>query len=86
MQRIESAVGRIVEAKQRGGFALRRGHVDDQVDAGDLFGDRVFDLDPGIDFDEVELLLVVDEELDGAGVGVIRCLRNLDGRLAHLSA
>ncbi len=41
------------------------------VDAGDYFGYRVFDLDARIHFDEVELLGIgIDEELDGPGVVV----------------
>ena len=48
--------------------------VDLDVDAGDLFGDRVFNLDASVDFDEVKLVLAVDEELDGTGVGVTRGL------------
>ena len=41
----------------------------DHVEAGDLLGDGVLDLDARIDLDEVELAAVdIDEELDGAGV------------------
>ncbi len=41
----------------------------DDVVAGDLFGDGMFDLDARIDLDEVELAgLGIDQELDGAGV------------------
>ena len=43
----------------------------DQVDAGDHFGDRMLDLDAGVDFDEVELAVLVDDEFDGAGVRVV---------------
>jgi hypothetical protein len=40
----------------------------DDVDAGDLLGDRVLDLDARIDLDEVELAGVgVHQELDRAG-------------------
>jgi hypothetical protein len=58
----------------------------DEVDASDLLGDGVLDLDALVDLEEVEVALVVDDELDGAGVGVLCCLRNLDCRLAHLNA
>ena len=58
----------------------------DQVDAGDLFGNGVFDLDAGIDFDEVELVLAIDEEFDGAGVGVAGDLDESDGGLADVFA
>ena len=41
------------------------------VDPGDLLGDRVLDLQPGVELDEVEgPRLFVDEELDGSGIRV----------------
>ncbi len=47
-------------------------HPLDEVDAGDFFGDAVLDLESGVDFEEVELLgVVVVDELDGAGGGVV---------------
>ena len=42
----------------------------DQVDAGDQLRDRVLDLDAGVDLDEVEVVVLVHEELAGAGVVV----------------
>ena len=43
----------------------------DQVDAGGDLGDRVLDLQPGVDLEEGEQLLAgVVEELDGAGAAV----------------
>ena len=65
------------------------GHEDlllDEVDAGDLLGDRVLDLDALVDLEEVEVALVVDDELNGASVGVLGLLGDLDGGLAHLGA
>ena len=47
----------------------------DQVDAGDHLGDRVLDLDPRVDLDEVEVVVGVDQELAGAGVDVAGGLR-----------
>ena len=44
----------------------------DQVDAGDHLGHRMLDLDAGVDLDEVEVVVLIDEELDRAGVGVAR--------------
>ena len=45
----------------------------DNVDAGDLLGDRVLDLDARIAFDEVVLAgLRHDQELDRAGVDIVR--------------
>ena len=55
-----------------GGQAGAVGHQErelDQVQAGDLFGDRVLDLDPGVDLEEGERG-VLDEELDGGQPGV----------------
>ncbi len=51
------------------------------VDAGDLLGDRVLHLDARIHLDEEPLAgLGIDEELDGAGVGVVHFLRDLHAR------
>ncbi len=58
----------------------------DEIDAGDHFGDGMLDLDARVDFDEVEVACLVDDELDGAGVGVAGGLDQPDGRLAHGSA
>ncbi len=44
-------------------------HFDD-IDAGDKFGNGMLDLDAGVDFEHVEVLLRVHEELDGCGTGV----------------
>ena len=44
----------------------------DQVDAGDQLGHGMLDLDAGVDLDEVEVVGLIDDELDGAGVGVAR--------------
>src|SRR4051794_39278814 len=48
---------------------LARGDADllaYEVNAGDEFGDGVFDLDARVEFDEVELVVLVNEELAGA--------------------
>ena len=60
---------------RRGAFQLPAvGHVQlqpDQVGAGGDLGDRVLDLQPGVDLEEREQLLAgVVEELDGAGAAV----------------
>ena len=48
-----------------------------QIDPGDLLGDRVFDLDAGVDLDEVEAAGVdVVQELDGSGVEVVGLARD----------
>ena len=52
----------------------------DEVDTGHLFGNGVLDLDARIAFDEAVLAaLRRDEELDRAGVGVVRRLHEPDG-------
>ena len=55
----------------------------DQVDAGDHLGDGVLDLQAGVHLEEVEALVAVDEELDGAGAGVADARRRRDRRRAH---
>lgn len=42
-------------------------HLAHEVDAGDLFGDGVFDLEAGVDLEEGDGAVQADEELDGAG-------------------
>ena len=46
---------------------------------GDHLRHRVLDLDAGVDLDEVEMAVAVDDELDGAGVGVVGGLDQADG-------
>ena len=41
-----------------------------QVDAGDLLGDRVLDLQAGVDLEERDGAVAADEELAGAGADV----------------
>ena len=55
----------------------------DQVDPRDHLGDGVLDLDPGVDLDEVEIVVGVDEELAGAGVDVAGLSGQPDGGLAQ---
>ena len=58
----------------------------DQVDAGDHLGDGVLDLDPGVDLDEVEVVVGVDQELAGAGVDVAGGPGQPDGGFAQPGA
>ena len=58
---------------QRDGELLAVGDAEllaHEVDAGRLLGDRVLDLQPGVDLEERDRAVLPDEELDGAGVGV----------------
>ena len=66
-------------------LAARR-HADhqlDQVEAGDQLGHRMLDLQARVHLEEVELAVLVDDELDGAGALVFDCLGQRDGLLAH---
>lgn len=56
----------------------------DDVDAGDHLGDGVLDLDSGVDLEHVEVLVVVHEELDGRGSGVVGGLDEFGGGFADL--
>ena len=58
----------------------------DQIGVGDQFGDGVLDLDAGVDFDEVEIVVLIDDELAGAGVRVVRGLRESHGGIADFFA
>ena len=58
----------------------------DDVDAGDELRDRVLDLDAGVDFEEEEAALVVEQELEGAGVRVLHRAGRVDDRAAELAA
>src|SRR5690606_2337794 len=57
----------------------------DQADAGDHLGDRVFDLDAGVQHDEVEAAVLV-KELEGAGAAVPDDDAGLGADLADLRA
>ena len=58
----------------------------DDVDAGDELGDGMLDLDAGVDFEEEEVALVVEQELERAGVGVLHGAGGVDDRAAQLAA
>jgi hypothetical protein len=63
----------------------------DEVEAGDEFGDRVFDLEAGVHFEKVEVAggavgLSFEQKFDSAGVGVAGRFREPDGGLAHSGA
>ena len=51
-------------------------HLADQVDAGDLLGDRVLHLEAGVDLQEGDRAVLADEELDGAGADVAGLLED----------
>ena len=51
-----------------------------QVDAGDLLGDRVLDLQPGVDLEEGDGAVLADQELAGAGADVAGLAQDRLGR------
>src|SRR5262249_39922741 len=56
------------------------------VDACDRLGHRMFDLQPRVHLQEIEVFLRVDQEFDRAGAVVVGRAGDLDRRLAHLRA
>jgi hypothetical protein len=58
----------------------------DEIEAGDLLGDRMLDLEAGVHFEKIKIEIGVDEKFDGACVGVSACARETDGGIAHLFA
>ena len=52
----------------------------DQVDAGDLLGHRVLDLQAGVDLEEGDGAVLADEELAGAGADVAGLAQDRLGR------
>ena len=59
---------------------------DDEVDVGDLLGDRVLDLDARVHLDEDVAAVLAEEELDGAGVDVADRAGERDGVGTHAGA
>ena len=57
-----------------------------QVDAGGLLGDRVLDLQSGVDLEERDQPVLADQVLDGACAVVVRLLADPLGRLVDLLA
>ena len=55
-----------------------------QVDAGDLLGHRVLDLQPGVDLEERDGAVLADEELAGAGADVAGLAEDRLGRAVQL--
>ena len=65
-------------------FARRDANLQmDQVEAGDQFRHGMLHLQARVHLQEIKVLLLIDQELDRAGVGVGRGLRDADCNLAH---
>ena len=58
----------------------------DEVEAGDLFGDGMLDLEARVHFEEIKIEICVDEKFDGACIGVAACAREADRGVAHFFA
>ena len=58
-------------------------HLADQVDAGDLLGDRVLDLQAGVDLEEADRAVAGHEELARAGADVAGLAEDRLGRLVE---
>ena len=58
----------------------------DKVEAGDLLGDGMLDLQARVDFEEIEIEMSVDEKFDRAGVDVTSCARDTNRGVAHFFA
>ena len=58
----------------------------DEVDPGDELADRVLDLEPRVQLDEVERAVGAEQELERAGVPVADRARGPLGRVLHLLA
>lgn len=54
-----------------------------EVDASHFLGDSVLDLDAFVDFQKIEVAMVIDDELDSAGVGVMGHFGDANGGFAH---
>ena len=50
----------------------------------DHLGDRMLDLEPGVDLHEIVVFVAVQQKFDGAGIGVVGRLGRLDRGLADL--
>ncbi|OMI33961.1 choline dehydrogenase [Streptomyces sparsogenes DSM 40356] len=76
-----SAHGRVVVAE---GLAVGDAeHLPDQVDAGDFLGDRVLDLEAGVDLQEGDRAVRAHQELDRAGADVAGFLEDGFGGAAQ---
>ncbi len=54
-----------------------------KIDPGDHFRHRMLDLQPGVHLDKIKLVIGIDQEFNGASVGVVNRLGHRQGRLGH---
>jgi hypothetical protein len=72
----------ILKSSARHSVCFRRRCIDlfpDQVESCDHFGNRVLHLDPGVHLDEIEILMFIDQELNGAGIGIVDAACQAEG-------
>src|SRR5882762_10196014 len=58
----------------------------DEIESGDLLGDGMLDLQPRVDFEEIEIEISVDEKFHRAGVDVATGTRQANRGIAHFLA
>ncbi len=58
----------------------------DNINSSHLFRDGVFDLNSWIDFDKIDLFLLIDEKFDGSGIVIADPLADLQGVVIELVA
>src|SRR6266853_3137938 len=58
----------------------------DEIESGDLLGDGMLDLQPRVDFEEIEIEMGVDEKFHGAGVDIATGARQANRGIAHFLA
>src|SRR5579884_1745330 len=58
----------------------------DEIEAGDLFGDGMLDLQAGVHFEEIEVVMLVNEKFDGAGIGIAAGASEAHRGVAHFFA
>ncbi len=69
-----AARNRVVVAERFAGGDAE--HLAYQVEAGDLFTDRVLDLQPGVHLQKADRAVLADQELAGAGAHVVGLAQN----------
>src|SRR5215467_5154615 len=57
-----------------------------EIQASDQFRHRMFDLQASVHLEEIEILLLIDQEFDGTGIGIPSRLCDPDGDLSHPAA
>ena len=89
---VDAALERVTALRRRERFGRQRHAGSDfqlqahQVESGHHLGDRVLDLQARIHFQEVEVAVRVEKELDRAGATIVHGARGGDRGFAHARA